>query len=60
MSYDADRKTIIIKRLDDGSFSACVAGPRSDLCGLGKTKDEAVGDLVRSHHEMVGIEVVCW
>ena len=38
------------------SYHACVEG-KTELCGWGKTPDEAVGNLIRTHSEQLNLSI---
>ncbi len=47
-------KIVVTRRSDD--YHASISG-QSGLWGCGKTESEAIGDLVQSHPEALGITV---
>ncbi len=49
-------KTKIIMTCRSDDYHACIEG--TEFWGCGKTISEAIGDLIRSHREVFGIEIV--
>jgi hypothetical protein len=54
LKYDYTVTIVVTKRTDD--YHACIKG-HPEIWGCGRDKDEAVGDLIRSHESEFGIKV---
>lgn len=50
---------IVVEKRLYGDHRARVEG-RSDIWGIGKDIDEALGDMIRSHKEFFGIENIIY
>ena len=47
-------KIIVTRRIAD--YHACVEG-HPEICGCGETRNEAIGELIRSHQDMFRIVI---
>ena len=50
---------IVVEKRLYGDYRARIEG-RSDIWGIGKDIDEAIGGLIRSHKEFFGIENIIY